>query len=130
MTSGFIHLNALQSRLSAYIDTTTITNLVCISRSLTERAGVNAEKSIIMFRMDPIVRNLVESEYHRYAPDCPFLVRLEMECLVLGQLEAEGKAMRYLHRNGKTVAWKATPKMRNAVAATKVALQELRLNDE
>jgi hypothetical protein len=91
---------------------------------------VNAEKSIIMFRMDPIIRNFVESEYHRYAPDCPFLVRLEMECLVLGQLEAEGKAMRYLRRNGKTVAWKATPKMRHAVAATEVALQELRLNNE
>jgi hypothetical protein len=53
-----------------------------------------------------------------------------MECLVLGQLEAEGKAMRYLRRNGKTVAWKATPKMRHAVAATEVALQELRLNNE
>ena len=120
MTSGFIHLNALQSRLSAYIDATTITNLVCISRSLTERAGVNAEKSIIMFRMDPIIRNLVESEYHRYAPDCPLLVRLEMECLVLGQLEAEGKAMRYLRRNGKTVAWKATLK-----CATRLQPQKL-----
>ena len=69
-----------------------------------------------MFRMDSIVKNLVEHEYQKAAPKCPYLTRLEIETIVLAQLEAEGKVMRYLRRNGKGIAWKATPSMRHSVA--------------
>lgn len=65
-----------------------------------------------MFRMDSIVKDLVEHEYQKAAPRCPHLTRPEIETVVLGQLEADGKVMRYLRRNGKGIAWKATPRMR------------------
>jgi hypothetical protein len=69
-----------------------------------------------MFRMDTIVKNLVEVEYQKYASKCSHLSRVEIETMVLGQLETAGKAMRYLRRDGKTIAWKATPKMRQKIA--------------
>jgi hypothetical protein len=65
-----------------------------------------------MFRMDPITKTLVEGEYQKCAPRCPCLTRLEIETLVLAQLEAEGKVMRYLARGRQGVAWKATPRTR------------------
>jgi hypothetical protein len=70
-----------------------------------------------MFRMDATVRNLVEAEYHTYALRYPGQPRLAIEALILGGLEADGRAMRYLRRNGKTIAWKATPKMRERTTA-------------
>jgi hypothetical protein len=69
-----------------------------------------------MFHMDAVVKNLVERECEKLAPRCPHLVRLELECFALGQLEAGGKAMRYLRRNGKAIAWKVTPKMHKELA--------------
>ena len=68
-----------------------------------------------MFIMDSIVKNLVEYESQKAAPRGSYLTRLEIETVVLGQLEADGKAMRYLRCNGKGIAWKATPRMRKSV---------------
>jgi hypothetical protein len=65
-----------------------------------------------MFRMDPITKTLVERECQKYSPRCPYLTRLEIETLVLAQLEADGKIMRYLAGDRQGVAWRATPKTR------------------
>ena len=74
-----------------------------------------------MFHMDPITRTLVDREYQKCAPRCPCLTRLEIETLVLAQLEADGKVMRYLARDRQEVAWKATPKTRRrAVEANRL----------
>jgi hypothetical protein len=69
-----------------------------------------------MFHMDQITSTLVESEYQKLSPRCPYLTRLEIETCALAQLEADGKIMRYLVRNGKTVAWKAAPRLCNQAA--------------
>jgi hypothetical protein len=66
--------------------------------------------------MDTIVKNLVDLECQRAGRKYEFLTPAEIETLILGQLEVDGKAMRYLRRNGKGIAWKATPRMRQTVA--------------
>jgi hypothetical protein len=78
----------------------------------------------IMFRMDTIVKNLLDLECQRAGRKYAFLTPAEIETLVLGQLEAEGKAMRYLRRNGKTIAWKATPKTRKKMADYEALMAE------
>lgn len=75
-----------------------------------------------MFQMDLIVKSLVAQEYRKAAPRCPYLTRLEIETVILGQLEANGEAMRYLRANGKGVAWKATPRMRQSIADCEIDL--------
>lgn len=69
-----------------------------------------------MFLMDKIIGELVEVEYQKLAPRCPYLTRAEIEAGILGQLESEGSAMRHLRRDGKTIAWKMTPKLRKQIA--------------
>ena len=83
-----------------------------------------------MFRMDRIVKNLVEFECQKQIPKCPYLTRLELDTCILGQLEADGKVMRYLARNGKRLPWKATPKMRKEVADYEALLAEDNDNDD
>jgi hypothetical protein len=82
-----------------------------------------------MFLMDEIVRGLVDFECQKYAPKCPYLARAEIEALILGQLEADGTAMRYLRRDDNTIAWKATPKMRKKAADYEAEMLEAEDDD-
>ena len=71
--------------------------------------------SRIMFRMNKTLRTWVEHEFDQIKYKHPQAQRHDVLPRILGELEAEGHAMRYVSRNGK-IAWKATPRLRKALA--------------
>jgi uncharacterized protein with HEPN domain len=70
--------------------------------------------TIMKFRMDKIVRELVEEvcEWTHLGRDRDFVDRDRVFSDVLFQMESEGDAMRYVNSHGE-IAWKATSRLRN-----------------
>jgi hypothetical protein len=68
-----------------------------------------------MFRMNKTLRTWVDHEFEIIKYKNPQAQRHDVLAQILGKLEAEGDAMRYVGRNGK-IAWKATPQLRKALA--------------
>jgi len=68
-----------------------------------------------MFRMNKTLRTWVDYKFDQIKYRDPHARRHDFLAQILGELEAEGDAMRYVGRNGK-IAWKATPQLRAALA--------------
>jgi hypothetical protein len=68
-----------------------------------------------MFRINKTLRSLVDHEFSLIKYKNSQAQRHDFLAQILGKLEAEGDAMRYVGRNGK-IAWKATPRLRAGLA--------------
>ena len=85
----------------------------CISKSRHDQYR-NYRTTSMKFRMDKIVRELVEEswEWARIGRDRDSVDRDRVFSETLADLESSGNAMRYLNSKGR-IAWKATPDLRD-----------------
>jgi hypothetical protein len=81
--------------------------------------------AVMKFRMDRIIRELVEEAYQwdRLGRGDDFEHRDRVFIEILIDLESHGIAMRYLDPKGR-IAWRATPDMRDHVRDLRIDAEE------
>jgi hypothetical protein len=81
-----------------------------------------------MFRINKTLRLWVDHQFGLVEHNYPKAHRHEILAHVLTELEADGDAKRYVGRNGK-IAWKATPKLREALADDQAEMEAEEFDD-